>query len=65
VVLLSSKDKKCSTASRAYVPQKYVASCKTGSITDVKSKMGSPEDFSNFVTAVIHEGSFDSFIRSS
>jgi 1-pyrroline-5-carboxylate dehydrogenase len=28
-------------------------------ITDVKSmKMGSPEDFSNFVTA-IHEGSFD------
>jgi 1-pyrroline-5-carboxylate dehydrogenase len=22
-------------------------------------KMGSPEDFSNFVTAVIHEGSFD------
>jgi 1-pyrroline-5-carboxylate dehydrogenase len=28
-------------------------------ITDVKSmKMGS-EDFSNFVTAVIHEGSFD------
>jgi 1-pyrroline-5-carboxylate dehydrogenase len=28
--------------------------------TDVKSmKMGSPEDFSNFVTAVIHEGSFD------
>jgi 1-pyrroline-5-carboxylate dehydrogenase len=29
-------------------------------ITDVKSmKMGSPEDFSNFVTAVIHEGSFD------
>jgi 1-pyrroline-5-carboxylate dehydrogenase len=29
-------------------------------ITDVNSmKMGSPEDFSNFVTAVIHEGSFD------
>jgi 1-pyrroline-5-carboxylate dehydrogenase len=29
-------------------------------ITDVKSmKMGSPEDFSNFITAVIHEGSFD------
>jgi 1-pyrroline-5-carboxylate dehydrogenase len=22
-------------------------------------KMGSPEDFSNFITAVIHEGSFD------
>jgi 1-pyrroline-5-carboxylate dehydrogenase len=37
-----------------------VASCKEQIITDVKSmKMGSPEDFSNFVTAVIHEGSFD------
>jgi hypothetical protein len=37
---------------------KYVASCKEQIITDVKSmKMGSPEDFSNFVTAVIHEGS--------
>jgi 1-pyrroline-5-carboxylate dehydrogenase len=54
---LSSKDKN-SAASRAYVPQ-YVASCKE-QIIDVKSmKMGSPEDFSNFVTAVIHEGSFD------
>jgi 1-pyrroline-5-carboxylate dehydrogenase len=29
-------------------------------ISDVKSmKMGSPEDFGNFITAVIHEGSFD------
>jgi 1-pyrroline-5-carboxylate dehydrogenase len=29
-------------------------------ITDVNSmKMGSPEDFTNFITAVIHEGSFD------
>jgi 1-pyrroline-5-carboxylate dehydrogenase len=29
-------------------------------VIDVKSmKMGSPEDFSNFITAVIHEGSFD------
>jgi 1-pyrroline-5-carboxylate dehydrogenase len=25
-------------------------------------KMGSPEDFSNFVTAVIHEGSFDKLV---
>jgi acyl-CoA reductase-like NAD-dependent aldehyde dehydrogenase len=39
---------------------KVVASCKEQIITDVKSmKMGSPEDFSNFITAVIHEGSFD------
>jgi 1-pyrroline-5-carboxylate dehydrogenase len=29
-------------------------------VTDVNSmKMGSPEDFGNFITAVIHEGSFD------
>jgi 1-pyrroline-5-carboxylate dehydrogenase len=28
-------------------------------ITDVKSMKMGPEDFSNFVTAVIHEGSFD------
>jgi 1-pyrroline-5-carboxylate dehydrogenase len=27
-------------------------------------KMGSPEDFSNFVTAVIHEGSFDKLVLS-
>jgi 1-pyrroline-5-carboxylate dehydrogenase len=33
-------------------------------IADVESmKMGSPEDFSNFITAVIHEGSFDKLAR--
>jgi 1-pyrroline-5-carboxylate dehydrogenase len=51
---------KCSAASRAYVPQSMWPAVKEQIITDVKSmKMGSPEDFSNFVTAVIHEGSFD------
>ena len=51
---------KCSAASRAYVPQSLWPAIKEQIITDVKSmKMGSPEDFSNFVTAVIHEGSFD------
>ncbi|MFQ3173781.1 MAG: 1-pyrroline-5-carboxylate dehydrogenase [Flavobacterium sp.] len=51
---------KCSAASRSYVPQSLWPAIKEQIITDVKSmKMGSPEDFSNFVTAVIHEGSFD------
>jgi 1-pyrroline-5-carboxylate dehydrogenase len=51
---------KCSAASRAYIPQSLWPAVKEQLITDVKSmKMGSPEDFSNFITAVIHEGSFD------
>ncbi len=51
---------KCSAASRAYVPQSMWPELKNQLITDVKSmKMGSPEDFGNFITAVIHEGSFD------
>ena len=51
---------KCSAASRGYVPQSMWPELKKQLITDVKSmKMGSPEDFSNFITAVIHEGSFD------
>ncbi len=51
---------KCSAASRAYVPQSLWKEIKSQLITDVKSmKMGSPEDFGNFITAVIHEGSFD------
>ena len=51
---------KCSAASRAYMPKSLWPAIKEQVITDVKSmKMGSPEDFSNFITAVIHEGSFD------
>jgi len=51
---------KCSAASRAYIPKSMWAALKNQLITDVQSmKMGSPEDFSNFITAVIHEGSFD------
>ena len=51
---------KCSAASRAYIPQSLWPSVKSQLITDVNSmKMGSPEDFGNFITAVIHEGSFD------
>ncbi|AWI24693.1 L-glutamate gamma-semialdehyde dehydrogenase [Flavobacterium pallidum] len=51
---------KCSAASRGYIPQSLWPAVKEQLIADVKSmKMGSPADFSNFVTAVIHEGSFD------
>jgi len=51
---------KCSAASRAYLPQSMWAEAKDLLIKDVKSmKMGSPEDFGNFVTAVISEKSFD------
>ena len=48
---------KCSAASRAYIPQSLWPAIKEQLIIDVNSmKMGSPEDFSNFITAVIHEG---------
>lgn len=51
---------KCSAASRGYIPQSLWPAVKEQLISDVKSmKMGSPEDFGNFITAVIHEGSFD------
>ena len=51
---------KCSAASRAYIPQSLWPAVKEQLITDVNSmKMGSPEDFGNFITAVIHEGSFN------
>ncbi len=51
---------KCSAASRAYIPQSLWPAVKAQLITDVNTmKMGSPEDFGNFITAVIHEGSFN------
>lgn len=51
---------KCSAASRVYVPKSLWPAIKDQLTTDIKSlKIGSPEDFGNFITAVIHEGSFD------
>ena len=51
---------KCSAASRVYIPQSLWPAVKIQLEIDLKSmKMGSPEDMSNFITAVIHEGSFD------
>ena len=55
---------KCSAASRAYVPQSLWADVKNYIVEDVNSfKMGSPEDLGNFITAVIHEGSFDKLAK--
>ena len=55
---------KCSAASRAYIPKSLWDDVKKFVIEDVKSfKMGSPDDMSNFITAVIHEGSFDKLAK--
>ena len=55
---------KCSAASRAYVPASMWEEVKRYVIEDVNSfKMGSPENLNNFVTAVIHEGSFDKLAK--
>jgi len=55
---------KCSAASRAYIPKSIWAEVEQLIRKDVESfKMGSPEDLSNFFTAVIHEGSFDKLAK--
>jgi len=51
---------KCSAASRAYIPESLWPDVKAivgDQLAEIK--MGSPDDFSNFVNAVIHEGSFN------
>jgi 1-pyrroline-5-carboxylate dehydrogenase len=51
---------KCSAASRAYLPSNIANQVKKKLIAGVNSmKMGSTEDFSNFINAVIDEKSFD------
>ncbi len=51
---------KCSAASRAYIPSNLAAAVKKKLVEAVKTmKMGSVEDFTNFVNAVIDEKSFD------
>ena len=51
---------KCSAASRAYIPSNIADEVIAIVKKDVDSfKMGSPEDFSNFVNAVIDERAFD------
>jgi len=51
---------KCSAASRAYIPSNIWGEVKSIMIDHVSSfKMGSPEDTSNFINAVISEAAFD------
>ena len=56
---------KCSAASRVYLPQSLAENV----IAEVKSElktisMGSPADFKNFVTAVIHKGAYDRLVAT-
>ncbi|MFN5334529.1 MAG: L-glutamate gamma-semialdehyde dehydrogenase [Bacteroidota bacterium] len=51
---------KCSAASRAYIPSNLAEEIKKKLIAGVKSfRMGTTEDFRNFINAVIDEKSFD------
>ncbi len=55
---------KCSAASRVYLPQSMANDVLNYVKEDIASfKMGSPEEMSNFITAVIHEGSFDKLAK--
>jgi 1-pyrroline-5-carboxylate dehydrogenase len=60
---------KCSAASRAYIPSNIWAEVKKKLVAEVKTmKMGTVEDFTNFVNAVIDEKSFDkleTYIRAA
>ncbi len=54
---------KCSAASRIYIPRSIWPMVRDGVIADIESfKIGSPEDFTNFINAVIDEKSFDNIV---
>ncbi|MBV4358484.1 L-glutamate gamma-semialdehyde dehydrogenase [Pinibacter aurantiacus] len=51
---------KCSAASRAYIPSNIAAEVKNKLVAQVKSmKMGTVEDFTNFINAVIDQRSYE------
>lgn len=51
---------KCSAASRVYLPESIASEVLDFVKQDVESfKIGAPNQMENFITAVIHEGSFD------
>ncbi|MEO7446005.1 MAG: L-glutamate gamma-semialdehyde dehydrogenase [Ferruginibacter sp.] len=55
---------KCSAASRAYIPSNLAAEVKKKLIASLKTmKIGTVEDFTNFINAVIDEKSFDKLER--
>jgi 1-pyrroline-5-carboxylate dehydrogenase len=50
---------KCSAASRAYIPESLWPEIKNSALEQISNfKIGGPEDFSNFITAVIDEKAF-------
>ncbi len=52
---------KCSAVSRTYIPKSMWPDLKESLLSTLKElKMGSPEDFGNFVNAVIDKSAFDS-----
>ncbi|MEM9024662.1 MAG: aldehyde dehydrogenase family protein, partial [Bacteroidota bacterium] len=51
---------KCSAASRAYIPSNMWEAVKAQVVADVQTfQMGAPDDFGNFINAVIDERAFD------
>lgn len=51
---------KCSAASRAYLPSNLAGEIKRKLLAAIRTlKMGSPEEFANFINAVIDEKAFD------
>ncbi|MCP4633004.1 MAG: L-glutamate gamma-semialdehyde dehydrogenase [candidate division Zixibacteria bacterium] len=55
---------KCSAASRAYIPESLWPEIKELIIADAKEmKMGDPEDYTNFVNAVIDKGAYDTIVE--
>jgi 1-pyrroline-5-carboxylate dehydrogenase len=56
---------KCSATSRAYFPASSWKECKELLVSEVgKLKMGSPEEFENFIGPVIHQGSFEKLSKT-
>ena len=54
---------KCSAASRVYLPKSKAKSIIKVVKEELKTiKIGSPADFENFITAVIHKGAFDRLV---
>ncbi|MBK6546547.1 MAG: L-glutamate gamma-semialdehyde dehydrogenase [Saprospiraceae bacterium] len=55
---------KCSAASRAYLPKSLWPAIQESFLKNLsKLKMGNPEDFTNFINAVIDEKSFDKITK--
>lgn len=55
---------KCSAASRAYLPSNIAEAVKAKLVAELKTmKMGTTEDFTNFINAVIDERSFDKIAK--